>query len=166
MNVLSVVPGGSRLMWGDQPAALTELFGTAQNRTKVDLATLLSNVKHAKVSVISDATDTAIVRPSDWNAAHVAKALKARLVVNILAAGVAGAQLRAQYSTDGLTWNYLDGATGPATAIDSVPASGVAASAWVTITAGAIADVFLRVVGINGNAVADPEFGLIQLQVQ
>lgn len=85
-----------------------------------------------------------------------------RLVARILTAGVAGAVLRGQYSLDGGgSWAYLDGATGPSLAID---ATGTIASATVNLEAAAKADVVLRVVGVNGNATADPAFGLIELQ--
>jgi len=84
-----------------------------------------------------------------------------RIVVDVLAAGVAGAKLRAQYSTDAVTWAYFDGATGPEVAID---ATGTFASVTVNLGAGAKADVYVRVVGINGNGAADPAFGLIVLQ--
>jgi hypothetical protein len=86
----------------------------------------------------------------------------ARLVVNVVTAGATGAKLAVQYSTDGSAWNYLDGGTGPSVAVD---ATGVVASSAVNIVAGAKADVFLRLIGVSGNATADPAFGLIQLQI-
>lgn len=86
-----------------------------------------------------------------------------RLVVNVQTAGVAGAKLRVQYSTDESTWNYLDGGTGPSVAID---ATGVEVSSYVALAAGAKADVFLRLVGIDGNGVVDPIFGNIMLEGQ
>ena len=111
--------------WTNQPAALTELFGTTINRTKINLTAVTS----------------------------------VTFVVNVQVAGVAGAALRVQYSTDEAIWNYLDGAAGPSVAID---VTGVEV-ATVSLVAGAKADVFLRVVGINGDAAADPAFGSIAL---
>jgi len=90
-------------------------------------------------------------------------ATEARLQVNVAGAGVSGSQLRIQYSTDQSTWNYLDGGTGPASAVD---AGGISISSWVTITAGAKSDVYLRVIGINGDGATAVQFGLIQLQVR
>lgn len=39
-------------------------------------------------------------------------------------------------------------------------------ASWVTLTAGAQADVFLRLVGTGGNDSASPVFGCIFLQVK
>jgi hypothetical protein len=76
---------------------------------------------------------------------------------------VAGAQLRAQYSTDQTTWNYLDGGMGPACNVDAVA---TVASAWTDLARKAMAsgDVFLRIIGINGNGTADPQIGLVTLE--
>lgn len=80
-------------------------------------------------------------------------------VVNVQTAGVAGSKLRVQYSLDESSWAYLDGVSGPSVAID---ATGVEV-ATVTIEAAAQALVFLRVVGIDGDAAGDPVFGNILL---
>ncbi|MGH7196846.1 MAG: carbohydrate binding domain-containing protein [Candidatus Saccharimonadales bacterium] len=90
-------------------------------------------------------------------------AAQVRLVANVKTAGATGSELRVQYSTDQSTWNYLDGGTGPSTVIDT---TGLKVSSWVTVTGGAKSDVFLRVVGITGDAIADPEFGLVELQIR
>lgn len=84
-----------------------------------------------------------------------------RLVVRVETAGVAGSKLRGQYSTDEATWFYLDGATGPEVAIDAV---GVQISTTVNLDAGAQADVYLRVIGIDGDGAVDPAFGVVMLQ--
>jgi hypothetical protein len=89
-----------------------------------------------------------------------------RLTENVLTAGAAGppaAKLRAQYSTDQSSWSYLDGASGPSLNIDSV---GLQVSPWVTVTAGAKADVYLRIVGLDGNGTADPVLGRLDLQLK
>jgi hypothetical protein len=76
--------------------------------------------------------------------------------------GNAGAQFRAQYSTDsGANWNYFDGGTGPSVAVDSL---GFKDSGLVTMVAGAKADVLVRVAGIGGNGVLDPTFGIVGLR--
>jgi len=90
-------------------------------------------------------------------------ATQARVTVTIMAAGSANAEIRAQYSTDLVTWFYLDGVSGPGANISAV---GVRVSGWVNLAAGAQADVYLRLIGINGSGVADPQFGLITLQVR
>ncbi len=89
-------------------------------------------------------------------------ATKARLVAHVITAGAATAALRVQYSTNEIDWYYLDGDSGPSVAIN---ATGTRASSWVDLTAAAKADVFIRLVGINGDAVAKPTFALIALQL-
>jgi hypothetical protein len=115
--------------WTNQPAALTELFGTTIGRVKADLTA----------------------------------SAEVRLLANVAQVGSATAALRVQYSTDQASWNYLDGATGPAVNINT---TGLKVSSWMALAAGAKADVFLRVVGVNGDATADPGFGNIILQVK
>ena len=86
-----------------------------------------------------------------------------RIEVNVAQAGTASAAIRMQYSTDQASWNYLDGGTGPSVTVNT---TGLKVSPWVNLAAGAKADVYLRVVGINGDGVADPSFGDITLQVR
>lgn len=90
-------------------------------------------------------------------------ATQVRVVVMVLTAGSANSLVCAQYSTDQTTWNYLDGGTGPCATIN---ATGVRSSAYVNLPAGAKADVFLRIVGKDGNLSADPAFGQISIQLK
>jgi hypothetical protein len=93
-------------------------------------------------------------------------ATEARLVVRQDATvGATNAEFRVQYSTNESTWNYLDGSTGPAVNV-STPASTTKKSNWQAITAGALGDVVLRIVGINGDGVLDPSFGGWAIQVR
>jgi len=87
---------------------------------------------------------------------------QARLIVNVTAAGYTNAKIRVQYST-ALTWYYLDDSSGPSVQIS---AAGLKVSTWIDLCDGTKADVFLRLVGIDGDAVASPAFGLIALQVR
>ena len=92
---------------------------------------------------------------------------QARLVWTGSTAGSTNAEIRVQYSTDNaVTWAYLDGAAGPACPLAPLPAGNVRAAGWVNIAAAAKTDVLLRVVGINGDGVADPNFSTIVLQVK
>lgn len=123
-------------IWTNQPAAKTELFGNADRRIKVDLRHFHS----------------------------------ARLITNVEAAGVAGSFLAVEYSTNEVAWaGLMTGTLNPRTAIDAV---GTIAYDWdganYALAAGAKSggDVFLRVVGDDGNGVVDPEFGLIALQLR
>lgn len=87
---------------------------------------------------------------------------QARLIVNVSTAGFAGSGLRAQYWT-GAAWAYLDGSAGPECILTS---TGLIVSSFVTLAAGAKADVKLRIVGINGDGIVDPVFGVIALEVR
>lgn len=92
-------------------------------------------------------------------------ASQARFVVRVSTAGAVGAELRVQYSLDETTWNYLDGASGPAvTGINNT--SPTKESVWVTIVAAARTDVWLRVIGIGGDGTLSPAFGTVALQVR
>jgi len=96
--------------------------------------------------------------------ADLTGASEARLVANVGTAGAATpAKLRVQYSTDLAAWTYLDGAAGPGVDIDS---TGLRVSAWTAIEAAAAADVYLRVVGIDGDGAASPAFGSVYVQVR
>ena len=86
-----------------------------------------------------------------------------RLVARVDVAGVAGADIRAQYSTDESTWNNLDGVNGPELAIDAI---GTKDTAWTALPAGAKADVFLRIMGKDGDGVTNPDLGTIAIQIR
>ncbi len=69
----------------------------------------------------------------------------------------------AQFSTDnGATWNYLDSVSGPAITY----LQGVRASAWITLTALAKADVLLRVVGSGGDGSTIVPIGGVYVQAK
>ncbi len=89
---------------------------------------------------------------------------RVRLLTSVQTVGVAGTNLRAQYSINsGGTWSYLDGATGPTIAITAL---GLIASAWVNLAAAAKVDVWLRWVTIGGNGTASPAVGMTHLEFQ
>jgi hypothetical protein len=85
--------------------------------------------------------------------------LSCRVVVAVKVAGATGAKIKLQYSTNESSWADL---TGTAT----VDATGVKVSAWASIPAGALADVFIRAVGLTGDGAIDPNFTSIMLQVK
>lgn len=91
-------------------------------------------------------------------------AQQVRFQINVATVGAASAELRIQYSTDQSTWNYLDsGNTGLG---QNISTTGFKTSSWANIASGAKGDVYLRVVGINGDGALDPRFGLIQVQAR
>ena len=94
--------------------------------------------------------------------ADLTNATQARLVVNVKVAGVSGAKLYIQYSTNNSSWNTFTTTTGVA-----IDATGIYAETFTNIVAGAkIATCYLRVVGSGGNATADPRFGNIYIEVK
>jgi hypothetical protein len=89
---------------------------------------------------------------------------QARLVVNVEVIGAALSVLYCEFcTTDGGTYAALDNSTGPQC---SLATAGTIVSAPVSLTAAAKADVFLRISGVTGDGVTDPDLGLITLQVR
>lgn len=86
-------------------------------------------------------------------------ATECRLVVRVGVQGSANADLRVQYSTNESAWSNLT----PEAAINAV---GTVVTAWAAVPAGARGDVFLRVMGKEGDGAADPQIRLVQLQVR
>ena len=95
-----------------------------------------------------------------YSKVDLTNATQSRIVVRIAVAPVVNAKIKVKYSTDGSTWYDLCSVTMPATA------NNTNVGVWTNIPAGAKADVFIKVVGIDGNGTADPSFGLITLQVK
>jgi len=93
----------------------------------------------------------------------LSKFSQGRLLVNVTAAGYTKAKIRVQYSTTILLWYYLDVTSGPSVDINT---TGLKVSSWIDLCDGAKADVYLRLVGIDSDAVATPAFGLIAVQVR
>jgi len=87
-------------------------------------------------------------------------ATQSRVIARVGVAPVANAKIKVQYSTDESVWVDLCSVTMPATANKTNVGS------WTNVPAGAKADVFLRLVGIDGDGAADPTFGLITLGVK
>jgi hypothetical protein len=88
---------------------------------------------------------------------------KARLVVNVQTAGAPTAELCVEYSLDQTTWSALDGGSGSCAPINT---TGVRVSPFPVIALAARGDVYLRVVGANGNGTLDPAFGHISIEVR
>jgi hypothetical protein len=87
-----------------------------------------------------------------------------RLVVNQAVAGYAGADINLQYSTNGTTWQSAD--TAGAGELDVGTGTGVKVSAWATLVSGARDDVWIRLVGKDGNGVVDPQFRQVVVQLK
>jgi hypothetical protein len=98
-------------------------------------------------------------------ASDLTNASQARLIVNVVTAGKGppqAAELCAQYSLDEITWSDL-GANGPCAKIDVAK---VSRSGWKDLAAFAKADVYVRVVGKDGDGVVAPAFGNISIEVR
>lgn len=87
-------------------------------------------------------------------------AVQSRITTRQGVVAVSGAKLKWQYSTDQTTWYDL------CIVNLSTSANQTLVGTWTDVPAGAKADVFIRLVGIDGNGVADPSFGLTSLQVK
>ncbi|HSH31485.1 MAG TPA: hypothetical protein VK963_02340, partial [Candidatus Saccharimonadales bacterium] len=99
--------------------------------------------------------------------ADLTGATQIRFLVNLgTDSGSSAAKLRLQYSTDQTTWSYMDSGTGPEVAIGGTVSNTLQVSPWATLASGAKADVFLRVVGIDGNGSADPIFVRLEAQLR
>lgn len=127
---------GTASAWTSMPAALTEFRGQTATRIKADLA------QYRRFRVMARTTGTA---------------------------GPAGAVIGVQYSTDESSWAWLDDGGSPvagtnAAAVDAINTTSV--TTWTDLATAAKGDVFLRVVGQNGNGAISPTFGIIALEVQ
>lgn len=88
-----------------------------------------------------------------------------RCLVSFSVAGATGAGFYLEYSTDQSAWTTLGTATGSDLA--SVAGTvGANVSAWITLPAGAKADVWLRGMGVGGDGAADPVVGRVCAQVK
>jgi hypothetical protein len=90
-----------------------------------------------------------------------------RLVAVQAGAGALGSKLRVQYSTDQITWSDLEngGMTGDL-ALATTEATQLVVGEWAPIMSAAKADVFLRVVGLNGNGKATSAWFSIRMQLK
>jgi hypothetical protein len=82
-----------------------------------------------------------------------------RWMVNVNVVGAATADLRVQYAADDVTYADLSSEI----AINTL---GRKVTAWEALPVGARADVFLRVMGKQGNGTADPNLSQLRLQVR
>jgi len=94
----------------------------------------------------------------------LAYATKYRIFVGQTQAGYAGADLNLQYSADGISFSAAD--TGAAGEVDVGTGTGYKVGSWATLVAGAKSDVWLRIVGKQGNGAVDPRFNMIIVQFQ
>lgn len=85
-----------------------------------------------------------------------------RIVVYQQVAGLAGADLNVQYSLDGSSFSAAD--TTGAGELDVGTGTGIKYGSWATLVAGATDDVWIRVVGKQGDGVVDPQFRQVKIQ--
>ncbi len=84
-----------------------------------------------------------------------------RIVALIKTAGAPTAIISVQYSKDLVSWNFLDGSSGPSLSLNT---AGVRNSPLFEIDQNAREDVFIRIVGQNGDNFGDPAFSTIMLE--
>jgi len=85
-----------------------------------------------------------------------------RIVVVQTVVGQAGADLNLQYSTDNVTYQAADAAGAGELGVGT--GTGVKVGSWASLVAGAQSDVWLRIVGKEGNGQKDPVFRQIHVQ--
>lgn len=100
------------------------------------------------------------------NKADLTNVTEARVISVLTAVGASTTtEIRVEYSLNGTTWATL-GTTANTPLVVIGNTAGIKVGAWVSVVVAAKADVYLRVVGINGNGAADPNFNKIVLQVK
>jgi len=85
-----------------------------------------------------------------------------RIVVNQTVAGYSTADLNLQYSTDNVTYQAADTAAAGECAVGA--GIGVKVGSWAALVAGAQSDVWLRIVGKQGNGTVSPVWRQIRVQ--
>jgi hypothetical protein len=89
-----------------------------------------------------------------------------RLVARVVDPGAPSAELRAQYSTDRLTWSDIGDQNGLSVSIGT---PGLKVSDWIEATPPLLGTDpihrFGRVIGIGGDGVSDPSFSGVSVQV-
>lgn len=86
-------------------------------------------------------------------------ATQSRVTVRKGGASASTAKIKVQYSADESTWYDL-------CLVLLITGSNTCVGSWTDVPVGAKADVFIRLVGIDGDDTADPTFGLITLQIK
>jgi len=93
--------------------------------------------------------------------------IEARLALSVAVAGATNAKIGIQASDDGgSTWKSLTGIADSAAPFLAINTTGYKVSSPVDIALALRKDVLLRVAGVDGDGIADPSFGLVQLQVR
>ena len=101
---------------------------------------------------------------AQWNRQkeNISWASHYRIVTSQATAGFAGADLNLQYSLDGT--NFFAADTAGAGEVDCGTGTGIKFGAWADLVDAAKGDVWLRLVGKDGNAVASPAWRQIKIQ--
>jgi hypothetical protein len=86
----------------------------------------------------------------------------------VYTAGATGSRIYVEYSTDQVTWAAIDGSSDGSLSslsitVESPPAR---STSPFVITPAARAVVYLRIVGVGGDGVADPQWGNVGLEVE
>lgn len=84
-----------------------------------------------------------------------------RIIAKQSVSGAGSALVRGQYSTDDNTYVCLGSGYTPVVTVGS---TGWRVSAWAALVAGAKADVYIRLAGINGSGIHDPAWTWMALE--
>ena len=151
---------GHAVLVGGGETALHSHSGGSSLPTPINITLFVDAALKAWTNMPTAETDLFGIANLYYSKVDLTNATQSRIVVRIAVAPVANAKIKVKYSTDGSTWYDLCLVTMSATA------NNTNVGIWTNIPAGAKADVFIKVVGIDGNGTTDPSFGLISLQVK
>jgi hypothetical protein len=85
-----------------------------------------------------------------------------RIVVDQVTAGFSTADFNLQYSTDNVTYAAADTAAAGEVAVGA--GTGLKVGSWAALVTGAKADIYLRIVGKQGDGIVDPVWRQIRVQ--
>lgn len=146
----------TKKLWKWHDGQWNDSAGAAGSRTPIDI--LLVNTSFVWTNM--PAADTELVgNTSARFRVDLTGYTEYRWMVNVVVAGVSGADLRLQYAADDASYADLS------SEID-IGTLGRKITAWASLPANARADVWVRVMGKQGNGAADPSLSQLRLQVR
>ena len=116
--------------------------------TQTFLAMLIAGGLNTFTNLGAGPTEFANATAKNYGVVDLTNTDEVRITTHVSTAGVTG-DLKAQYSTDGTTFSDL-------TTLIDISTTGLKASTWQAVPAGAKALVKLRAVGVGGNGTEDP----------
>ena len=166
-NLATGTPDGTKFVRDDGTLAVPATGAASVNAAIMDVDFLSANrsgttEQTATWSNMPAATTELFGNTSRRIKIDLTYATHYRIVVDQVTAGVAGADFNLQYSSDNVTYAAAD--TAAAGEVDVGTGTGLKIGAWADVVSGVQNDVYLRIVGKQGNGTADPVFRQIRVQ--